>query len=105
PHGKGAGCVGNLPLHRCPQTNVLYYIKRPGQMQEKVGILPGFSFSHYIIYIATGGLIFPRSTGSPFPDPVSPRPARPFERPRPIHRPHADHVAGMFPEAAIPPST
>lgn len=86
-HGKGAGCVGNLPLHRCPQTNVLYYIKRPGQMQEKVGILPGFSFSHYIIYIATGGLIFPRSTGSPFPDPVSPRPARPFERPRPIHRP------------------
>lgn len=56
-------------------------------MQEKVGILPGFSFSHYIIYIATGGLIFPRSTGSPFPDPVSPRPARPFERPRPIHRP------------------
>jgi hypothetical protein len=42
-HGKGAGCVGNLPLHRCSQYNVSYYIEKENRMQAKNIGLIGFS--------------------------------------------------------------
>jgi hypothetical protein len=53
-HGKGAGCVGNLPHHRCSQYNIGYYIEKENRMQAKnIGLL---LFSIFYIEITENSL-------------------------------------------------